>query len=577
MRRRIRFSVLAATLSVAVTLPAVAAEPALAATVPALGVGDVRVMEPFSLSSDVRAPVPIVLDQPASALVSFGWAVHAGSAGGADLVLASGTSTIPAGQQATSVPVAVHGDSVWEQLDEVATLEVHAVSGAGVERVSGQIVIRDAVFDGVPVGFVIGDVSLPEPETGSVRVEVPVTLPAPAKKTTSLTWELRSQYTAVVGEDAAAASGTLTLPRQTTSGSLFVTILGATTPEPLETLLLKPLSSSGAAIGDPWGQVRVLRDDAAGVALPWTAPASVLAGPGTTGYFESSIGDWVGGGRLVYDTLATSGIKVTEANGELRINVDGDVDTTVRVVTSGDRGPIAVGAWEGVHGMQYGLPGMDASQGAAGCSSPDSTASFVVDEAARAADGTLDRVVLRFEQFCPGSLDPLRGFVRYVRGDPTQPPPPKDPATYPWQPPAGALPATGSWLDFQSTPGEWVGQGQSRLLSIDAAYSVQWEPSGLQVSFSDPEAWRLVAAMPMGVDRWRTGWFPAAYGAVANPVKAPLSFSGGGRGCNAVTGDLVVDTATHDADGTLTALSLRFTQICDGMPEPLRAALRWTR
>jgi hypothetical protein len=311
----------------------------------------------------------------------------------------------------------------------------------------------------------------------------------------------------------------------------------------LETLLLKPLSSAGAAIGDPWGQVRILRDDAAGIVLPWTAPASVVAGPGTTGYFESSIGDWAGGGRLTYDTLATSGITVTEANGELRIDVNGDIDTMVRVVTSGDRSPIVVGAWQDVHGMQYGLPGIDVSQGAASCSSPDATALFVVDEVVRAADGSLDRVVLRFEQFCPGSLDPLRGFVRYVRGDPTQPPP-KDPATYPWQPPAGAFPATGNWLYFQSTPGEWVGQGQTRLLSIDTASIVRWEPSGLQVSFSDPEAWWLSVAMPAWVDRWRTGWFPAADGAAANPVKAALDFSGDGRGCNAVTGDLVVDTAT---------------------------------
>ena len=39
---------------------------------------------------------------------------------------------------------------------------------------------------------------------------------------------------------------------------------------------------------------------------------------------------------------------------------------------------------------------------------------------------------------------------------------------------------------------------------------------------------------------------------------------------------MVVDTADHDADGALTALTLRFTQLCDDDPDPLRDVLRWT-
>jgi hypothetical protein len=575
MCRSMRCGVVAAVLSLIAVYVTMPASPAAAETVPALGVGDVRVMEPFNGSPDIIAPVPVVLNRPATVPVTFDWSVRGGTADAADVVLGAGTALIPAGEQATSVAVAVHGDTEWEAINEWAALEVSGVSGATVERASGRVVIRDAVFDGVPVGFVVGDVTVPEPETGSVRVAVPVTLPAPVNKYTSLTWELRSQYTAVVGEDAAAASGTLTLPQRVTSGQLYITIYGDTEPEPLETLLLKPLSAINTAIGDPWGLVRILRDDAEGVALPWTAPADVLEGPGTAAYFESSLGDWVGGGQLVYDTLATSGISITEADGQLRVFVNGDVDTSIYLTTSGDRSsPIVAGSWQ-VHGMQYGVPGFTASQGAASCNSVDAT--FVIEDLVRAQDGTLDRFVLRFEQFCDNSLDPMRGFVRYVRDDPTHPPSPLDPATYPWQPPAGAIPTTGNWLYFQST-GEWVGQGQTRLLSVDDPVNiVRWPPGGVQIDFRDPNSWwTFIAAVPTWVPRWQTGWFPATYGALANPVKAPLDFSGEGRGCNAVNGDLVVDTATHDANGNLTALSLRFKQICDGDPDPLYGAFRWS-
>jgi hypothetical protein len=203
----------------------------------------------------------------------------------------------------------------------------------------------------------------------------------------------------------------------------------------------------------------------------------------------------------------------------------------------------------------------------------------VLDEVTRSADGSLYSFVLRFEQFCPNSLDPLRGFVRYVKDDPTRPPPAKDPSTYPWQPPAGALPATGNWLYIQSTPGEWVGQGQTMLLSVDTATSVSWEPGGVQLTFSVSQTpWWFKAAVPEWVPLWQTGWYPAADGAAANPVKAPLNFSGNGRGCNAVTGDLVVDTASYDTNGALSALNLRFTQVCDGDTiHPLHGVLRWTR
>jgi hypothetical protein len=61
-----------------------------------------------------------------------------------------------------------------------------------------------------------------------------------------------------------------------------------------------------------------------------------------------------------------------------------------------------------------------------------------------------------------------------------------------------------------------------------------------------------------------------------NPMKGGLSWNGQGRGCNRLLGWFVIDSITYQGD-QLSAITLRFSQHCDGQAAALRGAVRWVR
>jgi len=61
-----------------------------------------------------------------------------------------------------------------------------------------------------------------------------------------------------------------------------------------------------------------------------------------------------------------------------------------------------------------------------------------------------------------------------------------------------------------------------------------------------------------------------------NPAKGGLAWFGEGRGCNSLMGWFVVDRVTYSVSN-LTALDLRFEQLCEGSTAPLHGAIHWER
>jgi len=59
-----------------------------------------------------------------------------------------------------------------------------------------------------------------------------------------------------------------------------------------------------------------------------------------------------------------------------------------------------------------------------------------------------------------------------------------------------------------------------------------------------------------------------------NPAYGGLSWSGGGRGCNTLTGWFVVDGVTYNS-GTLSTMDLRFEQHCEGGTAALHGQIHW--
>jgi hypothetical protein len=159
------------------------------------------------------------------------------------------------------------------------------------------------------------------------------------------------------------------------------------------------------------------------------------------------------------------------------------------------------------------------------------------------------------------------------------PPPPGDAADFPWSPPPGAVPATGDYLYFESSPGDFIGQGRTELYTVPASTLAITEASGvvrLRVD-RDDSWWELRVTGPDA--QWLL--LPGLYADLGrypfhNPVEGGLDLSGEGRGCNRLAGAFAVDQVTYENDW-LQSVEIRFVQRCEETGPPLYGAMRWTR
>ncbi|MFO1533752.1 MAG: hypothetical protein ABR562_08705 [Thermoplasmatota archaeon] len=62
----------------------------------------------------------------------------------------------------------------------------------------------------------------------------------------------------------------------------------------------------------------------------------------------------------------------------------------------------------------------------------------------------------------------------------------------------------------------------------------------------------------------------------SNPKIGGIDWTGQGRGCNTITGSMAIDSVQYDLDGTMTEITLRFEQHCEGGPNPLMGKVHWT-
>ncbi len=195
----------------------------------ALLVKDASVVEGDASSVVVK----IVLERRVSHKVSVSYRTIAKSArSGADFVAASGTVTFPAGTKARKVRVSVLDDALDEATEKFRLRIFDAVGASIIDR-SGKV----SVFDDDPAPTVsVGNVSVSEPDTGSVTMRFPVTLSSPSGRTTEVTWTLMGGTASSISDYSSASSGRLVIPAGTTVAYIPVTILGDTASEPTETL-----------------------------------------------------------------------------------------------------------------------------------------------------------------------------------------------------------------------------------------------------------------------------------------------------------------------------------------------------
>jgi hypothetical protein len=291
----------------------------------------------------------------------------------------------------------------------------------------------------------------------------------------------------------------------------------------------------------------------------------------------SDYGDYIGGGHRYEYTKANSQIGVSESDGHLSVNVDGDTWWYGNfVLPTGTTRWVAGTTYTGLtrypfHGATGGL---DWSGDGRGCNTLK--ASMTVTSATYDDLGALNAISLTFVQNCEGGSSALRGQITWGADDPTTAPGPVTPvpATL-WQPATGAVPASGNYVYLESDSGDYIGEGRNYTYT---SFTVSSGVSSVAVSVNSANEWWTGYFVSMvGVTPLQAGY----YGDLRrypfqNPVKGGLEWSGTGRGCNTLTGWFAVDDIVYQGE-SLQSVSLRFEQHCEGGGPALHGQVKWSK
>ena len=131
-------------------------------------------------------------------------------------------------------------------------------------------------------------------------------------------------------------------------------------------------------------------------------------------------------------------------------------------------------------------------------------------------------------------------------------------------------------ITLVSDPGDYIGQGASYVYTnADALITTSNASNYFHISVDGNENWRGDFAIP----NTYTELLPGSYANLTrypfdDPAIGGLSWSGEGRGCNTLTGWIVINSATYVA-GALTELDMQFEQHCEGVVAALHGDIKW--
>lgn len=321
------------------------------------------------------------------------------------------------------------------------------------------------------------------------------------------------------------------------------------------------------ACGGGGGGDEALPDGPGAVAPPPAAasaatPANVAAQPLIT--LTSDAGDSIGiGGRYAYDT-GNAAIRVSVLGSYLNIRVEGLEDWTGDFRLPGNLGQLQPGTFTGLTRYPFqpnGDGGLAWSGQGRGCN--ELTGTLVVHSVDYQA-GVLKAIDMEFEQHCEGHPAALRGRIRIdattmARLMAPQNPLPEHPV-----------------IALRSDVGDYIGAGGVYAYdSSNAVIGIAADRAHLSVRVTGDQQWSADFQLPGGV----TQLVPGTYtGLTRYPFQAAgagaLSWAGQGRGCNAVTGSIVIHSVRYDA-GALSAIDMTFEQHCEGGSAALHGTIRW--
>jgi hypothetical protein len=321
--------------------------------------------------------------------------------------------------------------------------------------------------------------------------------------------------------DFVNASGTLTIAANAPGGTIAIEILADKTTEPVETFTVELTRATGATIADGAGTVSI-RPATTGLAL-----GDVVVTEPDAGTFSVGVAATLGASTNRDVTFAwqlRSGTGTVDqdappASGTSTIK-RGALGTIVRVAISGDT-----------------------------TVEPDETLELNVTSVTNASLGDgLGTITLRNTDVAP-------------------------PDPFGWQPPTGAIPASGTIVYVESSPGDYIGGGRTYTYTkANSVITVGTTANRANLSIRGDEDWDATFAEPSSNQQVTTGYWEnlGRY-----PFNVPgLSFTGEGRGCNTLLGRFIVDQISFTGS-TLSTLTLRFEQKCEVSGQPLRGFLRY--
>lgn len=310
----------------------------------------------------------------------------------------------------------------------------------------------------------------------------------------------------------------------------------------------------------------------------WTPSASVLPASGNYVYLQSTLGDYIGGGRNYTYTASNAMLNVSSNSAHLKVGVTGDEDWSGDFAGMTGMTQLEPGYYGDLQRYPFHNPvrgGLSWSGEGRGCN--QLLGWFVVDSVTYVG-GSMTALEMRFEQRCEGGSSALRGKIKWRADDGATSPGPVNPApTGLWAPAAGATPASGNFVYLSSMPGDYIGGGMTRSFTdANAVLKVTATGARLQVSVNGDSWWSGDFAGMNTLGRLQPGY----YGNLQrypfhNPIRGGLSWSGDGRGCNTLSGWFAVDKVSYVQD-QLSEIDLRFQQHCEGVSAALRGRIRWS-
>ena len=305
-------------------------------------------------------------------------------------------------------------------------------------------------------------------------------------------------------------------------------------------------------------------------------------------YLDSQPGDYIGlgiqrtlrPGTLTATVQASQVLTLDFANGltSLRMEFDG---TTQQ--------PIGVGEFEGATRYPFNSPsnpGLDVSADSRGCNAI--SGEFVIRELESDGAGNVTKLALDFEQYCDSYSYALFGVVRInsaigivdTDGDGVMDIADNCPeAANPTQSDADGD-EIGDACDaeqgltaifFDSQPGDFIGRGGQHTFTVDDSIRASRISGGVEIYVAGQGSWWLDFTAPS----FRVGVFEnAERSAFRSPNRPGLDVSGGGWGCNTITGRYVVREAVFADDGSVEHLAIDFEQHCEGAVPALFGAVR---